>query len=189
MERATSIEMLPIANIVRVEFVTEEDTPKTYRLTDVATDAEATVYLSEGERNPLRVKNRIHAQNNTEDIVLGYDLRFVNALMVPEVIALFDGGTLKFDDTDPDKVIGYDAPVMGEVVDRKPFTTHIYAEEKDCNGDTMRYIRFIYPHCKGKPVDYSYQDGEFFAPELEAMSTPKCGESPSSFEILDELPE
>lgn len=177
-----SVKEFPLANIVRVEIETEEDNPKQYKLTDVASEAEVTAFVSEGEEQELRVKNVIKAQNKTEDIVKGYDIRLVNATMVPEVLALIDGGT--WDDTEKK----YSAPVVGSPVNRTPFTMHIYTEEKDVDGDTLSYVKFSYKHCKGTPVNYSLQDGQFFAPELTAKSRPKMGESPVEFEILDELP-
>ena len=82
----------PIANIVRVDVITEEDIPQAYSLTDVYSEAEATAHVSEGEEDAVRVRNTIHAQNNFEDIVLGYDVRLLSVLMVPEILALIDGG-------------------------------------------------------------------------------------------------
>jgi len=177
-----SIKEFPLANIARVEIETEEETPVQYRLTDVASEAEVTAFISEGEEQELRVKNTIKAQNKTEDIVKGYNIRLVSATMVPEVLALIDGGTW-----DP-VAQKYSAPVVGQPVQRKHFTMHIYTEEKDVNGDTKSYVKFSYKHCKGTPVNYTLQDGQFFVPELTAESRPKLGESPVEFEILDELP-
>ena len=51
-----TIKEFPLANIVRVEIETEEETPKMYRLTDVASEAEITAFISEGEEQELRVK-------------------------------------------------------------------------------------------------------------------------------------
>jgi len=87
-----TVKEFPLANIVRVEIETEEETSKMYRLTDVASEAEITAFISEGEEQELRVKNTIKAQNKTEDIVKGYDIRLVSATMVPEILALVDGG-------------------------------------------------------------------------------------------------
>lgn len=178
-----SVKEFPLANIVRVEIETEEEIPKRYRLTDVASEAEITAFISEGEEQELRVKNTIKAQNKTEDIVKGYDIRLVSATMVPEILALVDGGT--WDATEKK----YSAPVVGEPVNRTPFTMNVYTEEKDVDGGTLSYVKFSYKHCKGTPVNYSLVDGQFFAPELVAESRPKLGESPVEFEILDELPE
>ena len=172
----------PLANIARVEIITEEEVPKEYRLTDVATDAEVIAYVSQGQEKELRVKNVIKAQNKTEDIVMGYDVKLISATMIPEILALVDGGTW----TPLTKK--YTAPVIGSPVERKPFTMNIYTEEKDGDGSTKSYVKFVYRNCKGKPVNYSLKDGEFFVPELNATSRPKLGASPVEFEILEELP-
>lgn len=177
-----TIKEYALANIARVDITTEEDIPQTYSLTEVASEAEVTAFISEGTEQELRVKNTIKAQNKTENIVKGYDIRLVSATMVPEVLALVDGGT--WDETTKK----YTAPVVGTPVTRTPFTTDIYTEEKDADGSTISYVKFTYKHCTGEPTNYSLQDGEFFVPELTAKSRPKMGESPVEFEILDELP-
>ena len=182
MATTTPVEF-PLANIARVEIATEGEVPKEYRLTDVASEAEVTAYVSQGEEKELRVKNTIKAQNKTEDIVMGYDVKLVSATMIPEILALVDGGT--WDGTTAKK---YTAPPIGSPVTRIPFTMHIYTEEKDGDGSTKSYVKFSYKHCTGKPVNYTLKDGEFFVPELTAKSRPKLGESPVEFEILDKLP-
>lgn len=172
----------PLANIVRVDIETEETTPKKYTLTDVYSEAEATAYVSEGEEKELRVKNTIKAQNNTEDIVKGYDIRLLSVSLIPEILAIIDGG--EWDNLNQE----YTAPAIGAPVERIPFTMHVYTEEKDTNGDTLNYVQFSFLHCKGQPVNYTWQDGEFFLPEMTAKSRPKRGENPVKFKILDELP-
>lgn len=184
-----NVKEFPLANIVRVEIETEETTPKQYRLTDVASEANIEAYISEGDEQELRVKNVIKAQNKTEDIVKGYDITLTSTTMVAEILALVDGGTLKQDDAeDPEKVTGYDAPPVGAPVNRIPFTAKIYTAEKDVDGSDKSYVCFNYLHCKGTPVNYSLVEGEFFAPELIFKSRPKMGESPVSIDFLDELP-
>lgn len=172
----------PLANIARVEIETEETTPKQYRLTDVASEAEVIAYVSGGEEKELRVKNTIKAQNKTEDIVMGYDIKLISATMIPEVLALIDGGTWN------DVSKKYSAPVIGTPVSRTPFTLHIYTEEKDSDGSTTNYVKFSYLHCKGQPTNYTLKDGDFFVPELTAKSRPASGESPVEFEIMATLP-
>lgn len=171
-----------LANIARVDITTEEENPVTHSLTDVASEAEVTAFISEGAENELRVKDVIKAQNKTKNIVKGYDVRLVSATMIPEILALVDGGTW-----DPDAK-KYDAPPIGTPVKRTLFTMDIYTEEKDGDGGTISYVKFVYKHCEGEPTEYSLQDGEFFVPELTAKSRPKMGESPVSFEIIDKLP-
>lgn len=177
-----------LANIVRVELVTEETTPKTYRLTDVATEATVEAFIFEGNNVELRVKNKIIAQNETEDILKGFNITMTNATFIHEVLALIDGGTVTYDDTDTDKAISYEAPVAGTAVNRTHFTTKIYTAEKDYDGENLGYTCFEYKHCKGKPVSYSMVDGQFFTPQLAFRSKPKYGESPVKIDDMAELP-
>lgn len=173
-----------LANIARVDIIEEKTVaPKTYTLIDVATEAEVIAFMSEGAQKSLRVKNKIKAQNNMEDIVMGYDLKLTSATMIPEVLALIDGGTW----TEETKT--YDAPEIGAVVTRQPFTMVVYTEQKDMDGSTLSYVAFTYKNCTGKPVDYTLKDGDFFIPEMSAKSRPKQGQKPVSFKILDTLPE
>lgn len=184
-----TVKEFPLANIVRVEIETEEPIPKQYRFTDVYNQAEVTAVISEGEEQELRVKNVIKAQNRREDIVRGYDIRLVAVTLIPEVMALIDGGTLTYDLDDPTNVVKYDAPPVGAPVQRKSFKLHIYTEEKDVNGDVVSYVKFTYLHCTGRPVNYNLQDNEFFIPEFTIRSRPKSGETPVTIEFLDQLPD
>lgn len=186
---AENIKEFAIANVSRVDFITEEEVPRTFTLVDVASEAEAIAYLSEGDETILRVKNKIKAQNNTEDIVLGYDLKFVNATVIPEILALVDGGTVTYSDPDTNLIVSkYEAAAVGSVVDRTPFTAKVYTEVKDTDGSTTSYVCFNYKNCKGKPVNYSLVDGDFYAPELNLKSRSKLGASPVTVEFLEDLP-
>lgn len=171
-----------LANIARVDIETEETTPRIFTLIDMAREANIEAYISEGAENVLRVKNTIKALNKLEDIVLGYNITLSAVTAQPEVLALIDGGIW---DTTTKK---YTAPVVGQPVTRIPFKLKIYTEDKDANGETKGYVCFTFMHCKGQPVNYTIQDGEFFTEELRATSRPASGESPVTFEYLTTLP-
>lgn len=173
----------PLANIARVEIEVDDglDGLIVHRMTDVATEAESIAYVSEGEEKTLRVKNKIIAQNNTEDILLGYDIKLVNVKLIPEIFAIIDGGEVSEDGS-------YEGPEVGKVVERTPFKLRLYTEEKDVNGDILSYVKVEFPSCKGKPVNFSMQDGEFFLPEYTSKSRPASGEKPIKLSSVDELP-
>lgn len=176
----------PIVNIVRTELVTEDSHAKTYRIT-TATEATYAAVISQGEEQVLRVKNEIKSINRTEDIQYGSDINLSEALMTPEVMALIDGGTLTVDEEgNPTK---YEPPVMGAVVKRIPFTLKLYTEEKDTSGDTVGYQCFSFKGCKGKPVSYTFKDGEYLVPQYTASSRVKKGTAPYSLDFLETLPE
>lgn len=175
-------EAYTIANIARVDIETEEETPKTYTLIEVATQAEASAYVSEGQDEELRVKNTIHAQIVTEDITKGYQIKLNAVRAIMEVLALVDGGN--WDSTTKK----YTGPVAGVVTERTPFTLKIYTEDLDYNGDILNYVAFEYKHCKGKPVNFIQNDGQFATQEMNLVARPKKGETVVSFEVLDALP-
>ena len=107
-----------IVNIVRVEIVTEETSPKTYRF-DTASEATYAPVVSEGNETILRVKNAILATNRTEDIQYGSDLNLTQVVMVPEVLAIVDGGKLVTTGASGSlKVTGYNPPAVGAEIGR-----------------------------------------------------------------------
>ncbi|MZQ75265.1 MAG: hypothetical protein GT589_03800 [Peptoclostridium sp.] len=177
----------PLVNVVRVEVITEETTPKTYRM-GTSDKATAKPKISQGKEEILRVKNQILGLDRTEDIVVGYDLDLESAVMLPELFALIDGGTLTFDPVETTKVTKYEAPTQGVAVSRTPFTLNIFTEEKDTDGSVLGYAQFAFKHCKGKPVDYQFEDGKFTASKLAMESRAKKNEKPVAIDFLDTLP-
>ena len=184
---AQVLEGKPLVNIVRAEIITEETSPKTFRW-ETASKATIKPKVSTGEEKILRIKNKIVAKNETEDIVIGYDLEFEDNTMNPEIFALIDGGTIEYDSEEPAKAVQYNAPVAGQTVTRTKFTLNVYTEEKDGDGSTVSYAKFNYKHCKGKPAEYNIEDGNFMVPKLIMASSPKIGESPVTIDFLEELP-
>ncbi|MCM0648632.1 hypothetical protein NBE98_09625 [Clostridium swellfunianum] len=182
-----NLEGKPIVNIKKVEITTEETIPKTYTW-ETASECEQSPDISEGEEAILRVKNTVYATDRTEDIVIGTTLTFKDNLFHPEVIEVIDGGTLVYDAVETTKATKYEPPVIGSPVIKKKFTLNIYTEEKDADGEVTGYVKFSYPHCKGKPFKASVKDGEFFAPEYTCVSRPKKGEKPYAIDFLTQLP-
>ena len=171
-----------LANIVRVNITTQETVPLIYSLTDVASEAEVAAYMSEGIDEMLRIKNTVKAQNKTADIVMGYDIMLTQVTMIPEILALIDGGTYTV------ATKKYAGAPIGVAVERTLFDLDIFVEEKDADGSTKGFVQFTYKNCEGKPLNFSMKDGEFFVPEMSLESRPKIGQSPIEFEMLAELP-
>jgi len=176
----------PLVNIERVEIITDEDTPRSFTF-DTASEASYKAVLSDGDEQILRTKNKLHAINRTEDIQYGSDIELTDAKFIPEVLAIVDGGTLRYDENN--KVTGYDSPVTGIVVDRTKFTFNVYTAEKDIDGNIVKYFKFSYPNSKGSPAEFDFKDGEFLAPKYTVHSRAASGQSPVSVDIIDELPE
>lgn len=184
----TQLQGMPICNIVRTEIITEGENAKTFTW-ETSSSADLEPVVSKGESKTLRVKNTVYASNMKEDIVTGNDIKFTDNLLNPEVLAIIDGGELRYDAVDKTKVIGYDAPSIGQDVNRKSFTLNVYTEEKDADGTTIKFAKFNFPHCKGTPVKYTLKDGEFFTPQFTVHSQPKKGENPYTIDFLEKLPE
>ena len=184
---------LALCNIVRVKLVTDETEPKTFVI-DTAQSAAVEPSVSEGADEELRVKNRILAQNRTEDILKGCDITLTDVLWTPEVFSIIDGGTATYAETAGDGVekgdfISYAAPVAGQVADRTRFTMTVYTQENDIDGDPKGYLAVSFPNCKGAPVSANFEDGTFMASEYTIKSRPKTGQSPYSYERMKSLPE
>lgn len=179
-----NLEERVLANIVRAEITEEEDGGTTYVFT---TSSEASIkpFVSEGSEKIHRVKNTILGTIRYEDILLGYEIKLINNTFCPELLSLVDGGTAETDENG--NFIKYSAPVVGEVTERKNLTVSLYTEEVDCDGDAKEYFRFTFKHAKGKPVEYSLKDGEFFVPELTLRSRARTGESSVEVEALSAI--
>ena len=175
---------MAIANIERVDIITEETTPRVFSF-DTASDASAEAQISAGAENELRIKNQILAQNITEDIVKGFNVTFTDSTFAPEVFALVDGGTSTVTNDDFKK---YTSPTAGEVVERTKSTMAVYASEKDYDGNSLSYVAFVFPHAKGSPASVSLKDGEFYSPSYTMKSRPSKGQSPLSMVSLPSLP-
>ena len=175
---------MAIANIERVDIITEETTPRVFSF-DTASDASAEAQVSAGAENELRIKNQILAQNITEDIVKGYNVNLTDSTFAPEVFALIDGGTSTVTGGD---FKSYAAPTAGEVVARTKSTMAVYASEKDYDGNSLSYVAFVFPHAKGSPASVTLKDGEFYSPSYTMKSRPSKGQSPLSMVSLPSLP-
>ena len=177
-------QQMAIANIERVDIITEESTPRVFSF-DTASDASAEAQISSGAETELRIKNRILAQNITEDIVKGFNINLTDSVFSPEVYALVDGGASTVSGDDFKK---YTAPTAGEVVNRTKCSLAVYASEKDYDGNALSYTAFIFPHASGSPTSVSLKDGEFYAPSYTLKSRPSKGQSPMTVVALPSLP-
>lgn len=176
---------MAIANIERVDIITEETTPRVMSF-DTASEASAEAQISSGTENELRIKNQILAQNVTEDIVKGFNISLTDNTFSPDVFALVDGGQSSVSgDGDFTK---YTAPTAGEAVSRIKAQLAIYSAEKDYDGVSLSYTAFIYPHAYGTPTSVSFKDGEFFASSYTIKSRPSKGGSPMTVLNLPSLP-
>lgn len=179
---ATLLTGFNIANVERVRIVTEETQPVTHMFRTM-TSFDAEPYIEEGEEVVQRVKNTIMGRLKTEDLLGGYDLSCEDERLIPEILALIDGGTWDAENET------YTAPAIGTEVVRKAFTVYFYTSDRGGNGEVRNYLEWKFPHCKGKPVKLSGKDNEFTKPAYDIQSRPGDGENPFTVKVVDALPE
>lgn len=182
----TNIDEQSQANLAMVEFETLGDAPKIYRTTKIQELGYSAV-ISEGGEVVHRIKNEILATDKKEDIQYGSDLTASHVVFSPQIFALIDGGTLVFDDLEPTKVVGYNPPAIGSVVNRTKFNVRAYSEVKD-GEEIVGYNCIEFVKCKGKPISFTFKDGEFVVTQYTIISRPGKSELPYSLKKLDTLP-
>lgn len=173
-----------LANIAMLEFAQSDGTGDIFR-TNKCDELSYSAVISEGAETILRVKNEIVATNNFEDIQYGSDLSFKQVIFSPYMLAAIDGGEVAVDESD--EVTGYNPPAIGSPVARKEWDISVYTDIKS-GANQGKYCKITYKRCKGKPVSYSFKDGEFVVPEYTTSSRPASGELPYTMEYVDELP-
>lgn len=178
------METFAFANIKKVELKTEETTPKTI-VWETAEEADYVPDVSEGAEAILRVRNRIIATNNTEDIQYGATLTFKDNVFPLDMLPYLDGGTIA---EGSDGLKTYDSIPLGTTVKKLKYTVNIYTEEKDSDGETIGYLKFIFKNCKAKPMKLKIKNGEFIAPEFVIVSRAKKNTPPFQIVELDAIP-
>lgn len=168
-----------LVNVIRC-VITNEKTGNSFDIGDTASEIDVDPILSQGKRDILRVKNKILAINQTEDICIGYTLKLTDNTFNLDVMQLVDGGSVSGSN--------YTSIPAGQVVDKDLFTLDIYTEEKDYSK-TTGYTKFTFKHCKGKVPKWKIKDGDFVVPEFTAESVPFRGEKTVEIESVTTLPD
>lgn len=140
------------------------------------------------EKIPLIVKGVLIAQKPQETTVTGNTLVLTDNVFNPELVKILQGGTIKYSEEDPKKVIGYTPPVVGSADKGEVFELMAYSAIYNAAGIIQGYERITYPNCQGVPVSFNSQDGVFRAPEYTINSAPTNGQAPYDIDIVDSLP-
>lgn len=145
--------------------------------------------INEGKKTVLRDAKRILAQAKEEDLLEAMNLKLTTVKFPAKVLPIIQGGTLRMDTTNPDKIVGYDAPTMSEgVTNKKYFKLSAYVENYE-GESVINYVKFTFPKCRGKLIKLDLKK-EFFAPEFDVRATEntKLKKSCYSFDYVDSLP-
>lgn len=183
-KNVTTIPLTDVALCV----VTPTEGSKVYAFETATTVNTEEVTQTTEERN-LEIKGTVYAAKPSKTIVLGYNLTLTNNVFIPELAALFSGGTVT---TDPDGGSGkfkkFTPPNVGTTPERKKFKIDFYTEENDEGGPTGRYLKISFDKCEGVSVPITMEDGSYFSSEMTLQSRPGAGNPPYVAEIVDELP-
>lgn len=155
---------------------------------NTANQIQVTIATETNDKIPLIVKGILIAQKPQETTVTGNTLVLTDNVFNPELVQILQGGTIKYSETDPKKVIGYTPPVVGSTDKGSVFDCMVYSAIYDAAGLIKGYERITYPNCQGTPVAFNAQDGTFRAPEYTINSAPTNGQAPYDIDIVETLP-
>lgn len=171
-----------LSDVACVEIVTEDEKSYTF---ETASEVGIEEVLDEGDEQTLKIKNVLYANRKAEDTLLGHDLTFTDNLMCPELLELFQGGTLTPGEGGK---FTYTPPAIGTKATKKKFTCNIYTCEVSTDGDTGKYIKVSYPSCEGTSVPFTFKDGEYYTNEYVIKSRPAKNAAPYTASLVDTLP-
>lgn len=141
--------------------------------------------IEEGEALTLKLKNRVVANKEIPDMILGHDITCKDNVFSPAMLADIQGGTVTNDAT---KFKKYVAPAIGAMPQTKSFDFIAFAEIVDENGATGEYLKYTFPNCKGGFISPNLKDGEYYSNEYNIKSRPTFGTEAYTTELVTELP-
>ncbi len=155
---------------------------------NTANQIQVTTATETQDKVPLIVKGVLIAQKPQVTTVTGNTLVITDNVFNPELVQILQGGTIKYDNSEPKKVAGYTPPVVGSSDKGKVFDLMAYSAIYDAAGLIQGYERITYPNCQGVPVAFNSQDGAFRAPSYTINSAPNNGQAPYDIDIVKTLP-
>lgn len=151
---------------------------------DTANKIAVTVGTETTDKVALIVKGRLIAQKPATTTVTGNDIILTDNVFIPEAVKIMQGGTIKYDTEDTNKIIGYTPPVVGSDDKGKLFKLIAYSAIYNAAGVIVGYEKITYPNCQGEPVALNSEDGVFRATEYTIHSAPANGEAPYDIDII-----
>ena len=155
---------------------------------NTANQIQVTTATETQDKVPLIVKGVLIAQKPQVTTVTGNTLVITDNVFNPELVKILQGGTIKYSEGEPTKVIGYTPPAVGSSDKGQVFDLMAYSAIYDAAGLIKGYERITYPNCQGVPVAFNSQDGAFRAPSYTINSAPNNGQAPYDIDIVDTLP-
>ena len=184
VKRGTEI---PTIDVAMVTIQTYEESADELVIT-TANKIGVTVATETQDKIPLIVKGILIAQKPQETTITGHTIVLTDNVFIPELVQILQGGTIKYDELEPTKVIGYTPPVVGSTEKGKLFKLNAYSAIYNAAGVVTGYEKITYPNCQGVPVAFNSEDGVFRASDYTINSAPAQGEAPYDMDIVTALP-
>lgn len=184
VKRGTEI---PTIDVAMVTIQTYEDSADELVIT-TANKLGVTVATDTQDKIPLIVKGILIAQKPQQTTITGHTLVLTDNVFIPELVQILQGGTIKYDDVETTKVVGYTPPVVGSTEKGKLFKLNAYSAIYNAAGVVTGYEKITYPNCQGVPVAFKSEDGVFRASDYTINSAPAQGEAPYEMDIVSALP-
>ena len=184
VKRGTEI---PTIDVAMVTIQTYEDSADELVIT-TANKLGVTVATDTQDKIPLIVKGILIAQKPQQTTITGHTLVLTDNVFIPELVQILQGGTIKYDDVETTKVVGYTPPVVGSTEKGKLFKLNAYSAIYNAAGVVTGYEKITYPNCQGVPVAFNSEDGVFRASDYTINSAPAQGEAPYEMDIVSALP-
>jgi len=156
---------------------------------DTANQIEVEPQIEEEDAVKLVVKGILRAQKPKTSTLTGNEIKLTDNVFNPELVLILQGGTIKYDQVELTKIMGYTPPVAGSSDKGEVFKLHAYSAQYDASGQIVQYEKISYPNCQGIPIAFGSEDGAFRAPEYTINSAPKSNEAPYDIDYIAELPE
>ena len=171
-----------LSDVSMVEIITEDEKSYTF---ETASEVGVEEVIDAGDEQTLKIKGKLYANRAAKDTLLGHNLTFTDNLMCPELLELFQGGTLTPGESGK---FTYTPPAIGTKATKKKFTTNIYTAEVSTDGDTGKYMKVSYSSCEGTNTSFEFKDGEYYTNKYTVKSRPPKKTAPYVIDFVDTLP-
>ncbi len=155
---------------------------------DTSNKIEVAPQIEEQDAVKLVVKGILRAQKPKVSTITGNEITLTDNVFNPELVLILQGGTIKYDAEDTNKITGYAPPVAGSSDKGEVFKLNAYSAQYDASGQIVQYEKITYPNCQGTPVAFGSEDGVFRASAYTINSAPKTGEAPYDINYVSSLP-
>lgn len=163
---------------------------KEYAL-DTASKIAVTPEIETQDAIKLMIKGALKAQKRKQSTLTGHTIVLTDNVFNPQVVQIFQGGTITFGVGDQAAVVTkYVPPLAGAAESNRGevFELNAYSAIYNSAGIVTGYEKITYPNCKGEPISLSSEDNVFRVSEYTITSAPEVGTAPYELSYVASLP-